>query len=120
MGDGVADDLAAFNAADDAAAGKIVLVSPGTYYLSNSITFDNPVQFEGTVTMAEASRLVLRRNFDLPSYSAAFGGELAGFKRAVQALFFFTDHDFFQTYKSTNAIIYMCNKIAGLKRLQFL
>ncbi len=92
VGDGVADDLAAFNAADDAAAGKIVLVSPGTYYLSNSITFDNPVQFEGTVTMAEASRLVLRRNFDLPSYSAAFGGELAGFKRAVQALFFFTDH----------------------------
>jgi hypothetical protein len=92
VGDGVTDDLAAFNAADDAAAGKIVLVSPGIYYLSTSVTFDNPVQFEGTVTMADASRLVLRRNFDLPSYSAAFGGELAGFKRAVQALFFFTDH----------------------------
>jgi hypothetical protein len=92
VGDGVTDDLAAFNAADDAAAGKIVLVSPGTYKLSTSMTFDNPVQFEGTVTMAAADRLVLRRNFDLPSYSAAFGGELAGFKRAVQALFFFTDH----------------------------
>ena len=92
VGDGVTDDLAAFNAADDAAAGKIVLVSPGVYYLSTSVTFDNPVQFEGTVTMAAADRLVLRRNFDLPSYSAAFGGELAGFKRAVQALFYFTDH----------------------------
>ncbi len=92
VGDGVADDLAAFNAADDAAAGKIVLVSPGTYKLSASMTFDNPVQFEGTVTMAASDKLVLRRNFDLPSYSAAFGGELAGFKRALQALFFYTDH----------------------------
>jgi hypothetical protein len=92
VGDGVTDDLAAFNAADDAAAGKIVLVSPGTYKLSTSMTFDNPVQFEGTVTMSATDRLVLRRNFDLPSYSAAFGGELAGFKRAVQALFYFTDH----------------------------
>ena len=92
IGDGVTDDLAAFNAADNAAAGKIVLVSPGIYKLSASMTFDNPVQFEGTVTMAATDRLVLRRNFDLPSYSAAFGGELAGFKRALQALFFFTDH----------------------------
>ena len=92
IGDGVTDDLAAFNAADDAAAGKIVLVSPGNYLLSASMTFENPVQFEGGVTMPGASRLVLRRNFDLPTYSAAFGGELAGFKRALQALFFYPDH----------------------------
>lgn len=92
IGNGVVDDLAAFNAADDDAAGKIVLVPPGVYKLSASMTFENPVQFEGTVSMAAADRLVLRRNFDLPTYSTAFGGELAGFKRAVQALFFYTDH----------------------------
>lgn len=92
LGDGVTDDLAAFNAADDAAAGKIVLVPQGNYKLNGNMTFENPVQFEGTVTMADANRLVLRRNFDLPSYSTAFGGELAGFKRAVQALFYYTDH----------------------------
>ena len=91
-GDGVTDDLAAFNAADDAAAGKIVLVSPGTYNLSGSMTFENPVQFEGTVVLPTLSRLILRRNFDLPSYSTAFGGELAGFKRALQALFYYPDH----------------------------
>ncbi|MEO8241945.1 MAG: glycosyl hydrolase family 28-related protein [bacterium] len=92
VGDGVTDDLASFNAADDVAAGKVVLVPQGNYKLSNSMTFDNPVQFEGTVTMAANDKLVLRRNFDLPSYTAAFGGELAGFRRALQALFFYTDH----------------------------
>ncbi len=92
IGNGVTDDLAAFNAADDAAAGKIVLVPPGNYKLSANMTFENPVQFEGTVSMAATDRLILRRNFDLPTYSAAFGGELAGFKRALQALFYYTDH----------------------------
>ncbi|MBC7478443.1 MAG: right-handed parallel beta-helix repeat-containing protein, partial [Pseudorhodobacter sp.] len=92
IGDGIADDLGAFNAADDAAAGKIVLVPPGIYKLSTSMTFENPVQFEGTISMAARDKLVLRRNFDLPSYTTAFGGELAGFKRALQALFFYTDH----------------------------
>ena len=92
IGDGVADDLAAFNAADDAAAGKIVLVPPGAYHLSTSMTFENPVQFEGTISMAATDKLVLRRNFDLATYAAAFGGELAGLKRALAALFFYTDH----------------------------
>ena len=92
IGNGIADDLGAFNAADDAAAGKIVLVPPGIYKLSTSMTFENPVQFEGTISMAATDKLVLRRNFDLPSYTTAFGGELTGFKRALQALFFYTDH----------------------------
>ena len=92
IGDGVVDDLAAFNAADDAAAGKIVLVPPGAYHLSTSMTFENPVQFEGTISMAATDKLVLRRNFDLATYAAAFGGELAGLKRALAALFFYTDH----------------------------
>ncbi|MEO6300745.1 MAG: glycosyl hydrolase family 28-related protein, partial [Paracoccaceae bacterium] len=92
VGDGVTDDLAAFNAADNAAAGKTVLVSPGNYWLSASMTFDNPVEFEGTLAMPTSAILSSRRNFNLDTYTAAFGTELAGFKRALQALFFYTDH----------------------------
>ena len=92
VGDGVTDDRPAFDAADSAAAGKTVVVSPGTYYLASSMTFDNPVRFEGTITMPAAARLACTRNYDLDTYAAAFGGELAGFKRALQALFYYTDH----------------------------
>ncbi len=93
-GDGVADDRAAFMAANAAAAavGRTVLVSAGTYHLGDNVTFDVPVRFEGTVTMAADRRLQLTRNFDLPSYARAFGDELAGFRKALQALFNFTDH----------------------------
>ncbi|TMV66847.1 right-handed parallel beta-helix repeat-containing protein, partial [Thioclava sp. BHET1] len=48
-GDGVTDDSAAFEAADAAAAGRAVLVSAGRYYLADSVTFEAPVRFEGTV-----------------------------------------------------------------------
>ncbi len=92
VGDGVTDDLAAFQAADAAAAGKTVLVSPGNYYLSSSLTIDNPVQFEGTLTMPSTARLICVRNFDLDTYTSAFGGELAGFKKALQALFYTSDN----------------------------
>ena len=92
IGDGVTDDSAAFEAADTAAAGKTVVVSPGTYYLGTHMTFDNPVTFQGTVTMPANQRLACTRDYNLETYSAAFGSELEGFKRALQALFFFTDH----------------------------
>jgi len=92
VGDGVTDDSAAFEAADTAAAGKTVVVSPGTYFLGTHVTFDNPVSFQGTVTMPANMRLACTRDYNLETYSAAFGSELEGFKRALQALFFFTDH----------------------------
>lgn len=92
VGDGVTDDLAAFQAADAAAAGKTVLVSPGSYFLSGNLTIDNPVQFEGTLVMPATARLICVRNFDLDSYTSAFGGELAGFKKALQALFYTSDN----------------------------
>lgn len=92
VGDGVTDDLAAFQAADTAAAGKTLLVSPGSYYLSAGLTIDNPVQFEGTLTMPAGARLICVRNFDLDTYTSAFGGELAGFKKALQALFYTSDN----------------------------
>ena len=93
IGDGVADDQPAFEAADLAAAGRDVLVPAGTYFLGASQTFENAVRFEGTVTMAPADRLILRRNFDLPSYADAFGDEVLGFRKAFQALLNFSDHE---------------------------
>lgn len=91
-GDGITDDRDAFEAADTAAAGRTVVVSPGSYYLGSNMTFDNPVKFEGTVTMPDAARLACTRDFNLDTYAAAFGNELKGFKKALQALFYFTDH----------------------------
>lgn len=92
IGNGVADDTVAFAAADLAAAGRSVLVSKGTYFLAGTVTFENAVRFEGTISMAAASRLICRRNYDLDTYAAAFGSALEGFRRALQSLFFFTDH----------------------------
>lgn len=92
VGDGVTDDRNAFDAADSAAAGKTVVVSPGNYFIGNNLTFDNPVKFEGTITMPENRRLACLRDYNLETYAAAFGSELIGFRKALQALFFFTDH----------------------------
>ncbi len=93
VGDGVTDDRAAFEAADAAAAGRRVLVSAGSYYLGSNVTFESEVRFEGTVTMPDSAILSLTRNFDLPSYVDAFGNEELGLKKALQALFNFTDHE---------------------------
>jgi hypothetical protein len=92
IGDGVTNDWAAFDAADTAAAGKTVVVSPGSYYLATHFTFDNPVKFEGTLVMPENQRLACTRDYNLNTYAAAFGSELAGFRKALQALFYYTDH----------------------------
>lgn len=54
VGDGVSDDLAAFEAADAAAEGRTVIVSKGTYFLGDNMTFESRVRFEGTVTLDDA------------------------------------------------------------------
>lgn len=92
VGDGVTDDWEAFTAADAAAGGKTVVVSPGSYKLANHFTFDNPVKFEGTLVMAEAHRLACTHDYNLNTYAAAFGNELQGFRKALQVLFYYTDH----------------------------
>ena len=93
IGDGIADDAAAFEAADSAALGRTVLVSTGTYHLGNNVTFENKVRFEGTVAMDDATRLTLTQNYDLPSYINAFGEEELALKKALQVLFNFSDHE---------------------------
>ncbi|MEO1948783.1 glycosyl hydrolase family 28-related protein [Thioclava sp.] len=93
VGDGVTDNVAAFNAADQAANGRKVLVSEGVYYLGSTISISSPVEFVGTVVMPTAAKLALMSSFDFPTYAAAFGDESAGFKKALQALFGYTDHN---------------------------
>jgi hypothetical protein len=92
IGDGVTDDSAAFAAADAAAAGRDVLVSAGSYRLGTNFTFNSKVRFEGTVVMPATARLACTRDYNLDTYEAAFGSEEEGFRRAIQALFYFTDH----------------------------
>lgn len=93
VGDGVTDDVAAFVAADAAADGRTILVSNGTFFIGSTLTIDNPVRFEGTMTMPDNVRLSCIRNFNLPTYIDAFGDEILAFKKAFQALLNYTDHD---------------------------
>ena len=93
IGDGVANDQPAFEAADAAANGRRVLVSEGTYFLADHVTFENPARFEGTVTMPQDKRLILSKNFDLPTYINAFGIERLAVEKALQALLNFSDHE---------------------------
>ena len=95
IGDGVADDTGAFLAANSAALGRSILVPEGAYALSDNVTFETPVRFVGTVTIPDDKRLILRRNFDLPTYAAAFGEEVLALKKGLQALVNFADHESF-------------------------
>ncbi|MCC5972258.1 MAG: right-handed parallel beta-helix repeat-containing protein [Pararhodobacter sp.] len=94
VGDGTADDRPAFVAAAAEAAQKgcSLLVSEGSYFIGSTLTIDVPVRFQGTLLMAQASRLQLSRSYDFPTYAAAFGDEDLGFRKGVQALFHFTEH----------------------------
>ncbi|THD85056.1 right-handed parallel beta-helix repeat-containing protein [Aliigemmobacter aestuarii] len=92
VGNGTTNDAAAFEAADAAADGRTVLVPEGVFRLNSNVTFENPVRFEGTVSMPANARLSCTRNFELDTYAAAFGSELEGFRRGLQVLFNFTDH----------------------------
>jgi hypothetical protein len=93
IGDGVTDDSAAFERADNDADGREVLVTAGTYFLGGSVTFQSQVRFEGTVTMGAEHRLIFQKNFDFPTYVDAFGDEELAFKKAFQALLNFSDHE---------------------------
>jgi hypothetical protein len=91
-GDGVTNDLAAFQAADAVANGRMVMVPAGVYFLADSLALQSRVRFEGTVTMPVDKILSLTRDFDLPSYIEAFGNEELAFRKAFQALLNNADH----------------------------
>ncbi|MBU1213473.1 MAG: right-handed parallel beta-helix repeat-containing protein, partial [Alphaproteobacteria bacterium] len=92
LGNGVADDHAAFEAADTAAEGREIIVPAGQYVLGQSTTIQSRIRFEGTVEMPDAAILALTKNFDLPAYIDAFGDSELAFKKAYQALLNNPDH----------------------------
>ncbi|WP_374645825.1 right-handed parallel beta-helix repeat-containing protein [Tabrizicola sp.] len=92
LGNGTTNDAAAFLAADADAQGRAILVPSGLFRLNSDVTINSRIRFEGTVSMPANRRLILTRNFDLDTYGQAFGTEVDGFRRALQALFYFTDH----------------------------
>ena len=92
LGNGSTNDTAAFLAADADANGRMILVPSGVFRLTSDVSINNRIRFEGTVSMPANRKLTLTRNFDLDTYGQAFGSEIEGFKRALQALFYFTDH----------------------------
>ncbi len=93
VGDGVADDSAAFEAADQAANGRRVFVSKGTYFLGETTSINSEIEFEGTITMPADKIFLLTKSFDLPTYVAAFGDESLAFRKAFQALLNNSDHE---------------------------
>ncbi|GKY87183.1 glycosyl hydrolase family 28-related protein [Sinisalibacter aestuarii] len=95
LGDGVSDDRAAFVAADAAADGRTVVVPDGTFRIGSSLTLQSKMRFDGTLVMDDATRLILIRNFDLPTYIDAFGDEVLAFRKGFQALMNYADHDAF-------------------------
>lgn len=92
LGNGTTNDAPAFLAADADAQGREILVPSGVFRLNSDVTINSRIRFEGTLSMPSNRKLTLTRNFDLDTYGQAFGSELEGFRRALQALFFFTDY----------------------------
>ncbi len=93
VGNNSTNNAAAFEAADQAADGRRILVPEGQFYIASTVSLNHEVVFEGTVRMPTSAMLLLSKSFDLPSYAAAFGSEEEGFKKAFQALLNNVDHD---------------------------
>jgi hypothetical protein len=94
VGDGTTDDHAAFVAAEQAANGRKVFVPAGTYFIGSSLSLNERVEFEGKLVMAAGDILSLTKDYDLPKYIDAFGGdEELAFKKAFQALLNGSDHE---------------------------
>ncbi len=93
IGDGLTDDADAFEAADASSDGRDLVVPEGSYFLGRDVTILSRIRFEGTIVQDPAHRLILRSNFDYPTYVDAFGDETSALGKALQALFNFADHD---------------------------
>jgi hypothetical protein len=93
LGDGVTNDAPAFEAADADADGRAILVPAGVYRLTQSVTLDHAVRFEGSLSVPDNVIVALTKSFDLPTYIAAFDDEELAFKKAFQALLNNADHE---------------------------
>ncbi len=92
-GDGVTDDSAAFDAADNAADGRTVIVPEGDYLLAENVSMQSPVRFIGRIVQAPDFHFILQRDYDYNIYLDAFQDEETAFKKAYQALINFADHE---------------------------
>ncbi|MDM7458311.1 MAG: glycosyl hydrolase family 28-related protein [Paracoccus sp. (in: a-proteobacteria)] len=92
VGDGITNDRAAFLAADRAAEGGSVLVPAGDFFISGDLSINSPIRFKGRLVTPAATRVAFLQSFDFPTYADAFKDETLGMKKALQALFGFTDH----------------------------
>jgi len=95
IGDGVTDNVAAFEAADASADGRDVLIPEGVYHLATTVTMNNRCRFEGTVDMPDDAIFQLTKDFNFPAYDEAFGDETLALRKGLQALYNFTDHESF-------------------------
>lgn len=94
VGNGVSNDHAAFIAADQAANGRKVFVPSGTYRVGSSLTLNERIEFEGKLDMDAGDILSLTKDFNLPKYIEAFGGdEELAFRKGFQALLNNADHE---------------------------
>lgn len=91
-GDGSSNDRSAFIAADQAANGGSILVPDGDFFISGDISINSPIRFKGKIRTPVSTRVALMNSFDFPTYADAFGDETEGLKKALQALFGYTDH----------------------------
>jgi hypothetical protein len=65
----------------------------GVFELSQDVTLDSKVKFEGTITQPDDKRIILQNGYNFKSYLDAFGDEERAFKKAYQALLNFADHE---------------------------
>ncbi|TRW97762.1 right-handed parallel beta-helix repeat-containing protein [Paracoccus sp. M683] len=92
VGNGVADDRAAFLAADSASQGREILVPEGVFRIGSTLSINAPIRFVGRLTAPTDARISFLQSFDFPTYADAFADETLGLKKAIQALLGFTDH----------------------------
>ncbi|MFW2542977.1 glycosyl hydrolase family 28-related protein [Primorskyibacter sp. 2E107] len=94
IGNGSTDDTAAFVAADADANGRKIFVPAGTFRLNSSVEITNRIEFEGKLSMPTDAILSLTKDFELPTYIDAFGGdEEMALKKAIQSLMNNSDHE---------------------------
>jgi hypothetical protein len=93
IGDGVTDNFDAFVAADQAANGRRLVVPAGDYAVTQALTLNSHIEFQGRMIMPESAPLIIAKSYNLPTYIDAFKDEALAFKKAFQALLNSSDHD---------------------------
>ncbi len=92
IGDGSFDCTDAIASADEAADGRDLFIPPGDYFIGSKLTIHSPLNCTGRLVADDATPVMLAYRYDLEAYVQAFKSEEIGFRKALQALFSFTDH----------------------------